>query len=88
MADRTTSRTITFTFPFTLPGMSKPHAPGTFEVITDEEQLDVMWDARRSNTRVMFVYPGRVEAFSVTASDLEEAIAQDQQPQVHPKADQ
>jgi hypothetical protein len=48
-------------------------------VITDEEQLDVMWDARRSSTRVMLVYPERVEAFPVSASGLEEAIAQDQQ---------
>jgi hypothetical protein len=87
MTDRTTSRTITFRFPFTLPGMSEPHAPGTFDVISDEEQLDVMWDARRSNTRVMFVYPGRVEAFSVTASDLGEAIAQDQQRQSHQRGD-
>ena len=79
MTDRTTSRTISFRSPFTLPGMTEPHAPGTFEVITDEEQLDVMWDARRSSTRVMFLYPGRVEAFPVSASDLEEAIAQDQQ---------
>ena len=78
MTDRTTSRTITFRFPFTLPGMAEPHAPGTFEVMTDEEQLDVMWDARRSSTRVMFVYPGRVEAFQVNAHDLEEAIALDQ----------
>lgn len=81
MSDRTTSRMITFQSPFTLPGMTEPHAPGTFEVITDEEQLDVMWDARRSSTRVMFVYPGRVEAFSVSAIDLEQAIAQDQQQQ-------
>ena len=79
MTDRTTSRTISFRSPFTLPGMTEPHAPGTFEVITDEGRLDVMWDARRSSTRVMFLYPGRVEAFPVSASDLEEAIAQDQQ---------
>lgn len=79
MSDRTTSRTVTFRSSFTLPGMTAPHAPGRFEVITDEEQLDVMWDARRSSTRVMFVYPGRVEAFPVSASDLDKAIAQDQQ---------
>ena len=79
MTDRITSRTISYRSPFTLPGITEPHAPGTFEVITDEEQLDVMWDARRSSTRVMFLYPGRVEAFPVSASDLEEAIAQDQQ---------
>ncbi|WP_127753261.1 hypothetical protein [Devosia sp. 1566] len=79
MSDQTTSRTITFRFPFTLPGMTEPHAPGTFEVITDEEQLDVMWDARRSSTRVMLVYPGRIEAFPVRASDLEEAIALDRE---------
>ena len=79
MSDRTTTRMITFRSPFTLPGMTEPHAPGTFEVVTDEEQLDVMWDARRSSTRVMFVYPGRIEAFQVSASDLDQAIALDQQ---------
>jgi hypothetical protein len=64
-----------------LPGMLEPHPPGTFEVLVDEEQLDVMWDARRSSTRIMFVYPGRVEAFPVSAMDLEQAISQDQQSQ-------
>lgn len=72
-----TSRMVTFRLPFTLPGMVEAHAPGRFEVLVDEEQLDVMWDSRRSSTRIMLVYPGRVEAFPVSASDLEQAIALD-----------
>ena len=77
------SRTVTFHSPFMLLGMSEPHAPGTFEVLVDEEQLDVMWDARRSSTRIMFVYPGRVEAFPVNAIELEKAISLDQPSQDH-----
>ncbi|MFC0010552.1 hypothetical protein [Devosia nitrariae] len=78
MNTRSTSRTVTFQFAFTLPGMSEPHAPGTFEVRVDEEQLDVTWDARRSTTRIMLDYSGRVEALPVTAGDLEGSILKDQ----------
>jgi hypothetical protein len=36
---------VTFRYAFTLPGMTQPHPPGTFEVIVDQEKLDVSWDA-------------------------------------------
>ncbi len=42
---RSTSRMVTFRYAFTLPGMTQPHPPGTFEVIVDQEKLDVSWDA-------------------------------------------
>lgn len=73
----TSSRKVTFSFPFQLPGMTEPHGPGTFEVVNDEEQLDVMWDARRSSLRIILTYPGREEALPVAAADLEASILQD-----------
>ena len=37
--NRTTSRTVRFTRPFTLPGVEDEQAPGTYEVEVDEELL-------------------------------------------------
>lgn len=72
-----TSRSVTFLFPFKLPGMQEPHAAGTFDILAEEEQLDVMWDARRTTLSILLRYPGRMEAVPVTAGDLEEAILND-----------
>lgn len=72
-----TSRTVTFLFPFKMPGMQEPHAAGTFDILAEEEQLDVMWDARRTTLSILLRYPGRIEALPVTAGDLEEAILND-----------
>ncbi|QDZ11576.1 hypothetical protein [Devosia ginsengisoli] len=74
---RSTSRTVTFLFPFKMPGMQEPHAAGTFDILAEEEQLDVMWDARRTTLSILLRYPGRIEALPVTAGDLEEAILND-----------
>lgn len=77
-----TSRTVTFLLPFKLPGMQEPHAAGTFDVLAEVEQLDVMWDARRTTLSILLRYPGRIEALPVTAGDLEEAIPNDRNPGV------
>jgi hypothetical protein len=74
---RSTSRTVTFQYAFTLPGMAQPHPPGTFEVIVDEEKLDVSWDAYRTSSRIMLSSPGGVAAHSVTTDDLEAALMRD-----------
>ena len=75
---RSTSRLVTFRYAFTLPGMIQPHSPGTFEVVTDEEKLDLSWDAYRTSSRIMLTSPGSVEAYSVTTQDLEAALLRDQ----------
>jgi len=73
---------VTFLLPFKLPGMQEPHMAGTFEILAEEEQLDVMWDARRTTLSILLRYPGRVEALPVTAGDLEQAILNDRNPGV------
>lgn len=75
---RSTSRTVTFQFPFILPDMAEPHPPGAFEVLVDEERLDVSWEAYRRTMRIMLTYPGRVEAHSVSSDDLDAALQRDQ----------
>ncbi len=75
---RSTSRMVTFQFAFTLPGMAAPHPPGTFELLVDEEKLDVSWDAFHTTMRIMLNYPGRVEAHSVTTDELDAALQRDQ----------
>lgn len=77
MIPRFASKKVTFNRPFLLPGMDAPHAPGTFEVTVEEEQLDLMWDARMSITTIMLRYPGRVEALQISARALEEAQLRD-----------
>ena len=45
--------TISFRSPFTLPGLDKTYPAGTYEVATDEEQLDLSFAAfRRIETRI------------------------------------
>lgn len=48
--------------------MQEPHVAGTFEVLVDEEQLDVMWDASRSTMSILLRYPGRVGALPVKSA--------------------
>lgn len=77
MTTHSARRLVTYRFPFQLPGMDKPHDPGTFEVLVEEEQLDVVWQASRSWLAILLTYPGRMEAMPVTADALEASILQD-----------
>jgi hypothetical protein len=79
MTARTSSRPIVFRHPFRLPGMDTPHPPGTFELRIEEEDLDVMWHASRMSRSIILTYPGRSEAWAVTADDLDRALANDKQ---------
>jgi hypothetical protein len=79
MTARTSSRPIVFRHSFRLPGMDTPHPPGTFELQIVEEDLDVMWHASRTSMSIILTYPGRSEAWAVTAEDLDRALANDQQ---------
>jgi hypothetical protein len=77
---RTTTTIATFTKPFSLPGFDKPHAPGSFEIRTDEERLDTMFEAwRRLGTRILLPNRWGVEAWSVDPQDLREALSLDAQ---------
>ena len=69
--------TVTFARPFQLPGMDEPHGPGTFEVRTSREALDVTWEAFRISTRIILTHGNSSEALDVTAADLATALALD-----------
>ena len=78
---RTTISTVTFNRPFLLPGFDAPHAPGTFEVRSDEERLDTAFEGwHRVMTTLMLRSAGRVEAWPVDPADLAKAIAADTPP--------
>lgn len=79
MTARTSTSLVVFKHPFKLPGMDTPHPPGTFELRVDEEDLDVMWHASRMSMSLILTYPGRSEAWGVTADDLDRALANNQQ---------
>jgi hypothetical protein len=70
-------RTVTFLAPFTLPGMDKPHKPGTFELRETRRSLDVSWDAYQISLSIMLVEGGTTEALDVSLSDLDQALAGD-----------
>ena len=61
---RTTTSTIVFTRPFRLPGFDQAHAPGTFEVKTDEERLDTAFEGwHRVATTIRLVDRGRIQTW-------------------------
>jgi hypothetical protein len=76
----TTSRTVTFSRLFILPGMDTPHAPGTFEVRDSREALDVMHEAYRVTSRIVLVDGGKTEVLEITGDELEFALALDEAP--------
>ena len=68
---------ITFRHPFMLPGLERPHPPGTFDLITDREALDVSWPAFRLTLTLMLPERGGVEAVPVTRDALDAALKRD-----------
>ena len=68
---------VTFVHPFTLPGLERTHAPGTFEVHVRREALDVSWAAYLISKTIMLTEHGVVEALEVKADDLEAALQRD-----------
>jgi hypothetical protein len=75
---RTSTHTITFQRSFLLPGMEVPHTAGTFELQIQEEPIDVVWEAYHRTLTIMLTSAGRVEAWPVSETDLENALAVDQ----------
>jgi hypothetical protein len=80
MADTdTTVERVTFRHPFTLPGLDRPHDPGTFEVHIRRERLDVSWAAYVLTRTIMLPDGGMLEALDVRTEDLAEALRLDQE---------
>ena len=69
---------VTFRHPFILPGLDRPHDPGTFEVRVRRELLDVSWTAYLLTRTIMLTDWGAVEALDVRTEDLTEALRLDQ----------
>ncbi len=74
------SRRVVFTRPFILPGMDRPHAPGTFDVVVEREALDVPFPAFRLTTTILLSAGNAVEAWPVLQADLAAALAVDGAP--------
>jgi hypothetical protein len=73
---RTTS--VTFAAAFTLPGLERSYPAGTYEVNTDDEQLDLSFAAsRRVATTIMLNSGATTQAWPVNPLDLEAALASD-----------
>lgn len=71
-------KTVTFRSPFLLPGLDRPHPPGTFQVWERREPLDVSWNAFVLTKTIMLTGSGTIEALEVKASDLDKALRHDQ----------
>jgi hypothetical protein len=68
---------VTFTSPFTLPGLDRPYPPGSYRVWERREPLDVSWDAFMVTKTIMLTSRGTVEALDVKAGDLAAALDRD-----------
>jgi len=75
---RTTTTLVTFTRPFTLFGFDKPHAPGSFEVRTDEKRLDTTFEAwLRVSTTILLSDRWGTQAWAVDPQELQNALDRD-----------
>lgn len=78
MTIRTTTKTVTFKSAFQLPGWEAPWPSGTYEVNTDEEQLETSFPAfRRIETRIVLRRGAETRHVTISPQDLEEALGRD-----------
>lgn len=80
---RTTTSTVTFVYPFVLPGYSNAFPAGTYEVIAEDELLtSLSFTAYRRTATHLRVEgadgTGRIEVRPVDHHDLDLALFQDQ----------
>jgi hypothetical protein len=80
---RTTTRTLTFAHPFTLPGDDEVHPAGTFDVQTDEEPIEGLSFLSYRRVATMIFLPLRyggsksLQAIPVSPEALDAAQARD-----------
>jgi hypothetical protein len=82
MTIRTTSRTVTFTHPFTLDGMAEEQPPGTYTVETDDELIESARIPAYRCISTLIRVPGRRSSapgylVDIDASDLAAALEKD-----------
>jgi hypothetical protein len=69
--------TVTFRSSFMLPGLDRPHPPGTYELRETRRRLDVSWDAYQISLSIILVQGGTTQALDVERADLDIALAAD-----------
>jgi hypothetical protein len=79
MTSRTTSRTVTFRYPFMLDGFDGVQPAGSYIVDTEEELLDtVLFQAwKRASTIIRLGGPGKIQDVPVDPEQLNSALLQD-----------
>ena len=74
---RTRIDTVVLRSPFTLPGLERTYPAGTYDVATDEEQLDVSFTAfRRVETRIRLPSGAEAIYWPITPTDLERILGE------------
>lgn len=79
MTMRSRRETVRFEHPFRIKGIDRQLAPGTYEVITDEEMIEGLSFASFRRVATMIMVPGEpprramMEMISISAIDLSEA---------------
>jgi len=83
MTIRTTSKTVVFHYPFMLSGLEALQPAGTYQVETDEEQMeDVSFLAFHRIATLIHLHPTReqpgiTQTMTVDPNELEQALARD-----------
>ena len=77
MADPKIPENVTFHRPFLLPGLDRPHPPGTYALRETRRSLDVSWDAYQITLSIILVDRGTTQALDVSRTDLDAALAAD-----------
>lgn len=79
MFTRTTSRTVHFDSPFTLPGLTENYPAGDYRVYDDEEQITgISWLAyRRISTTMEVVGSQKTSRIEIDPIDLDAALDKD-----------
>ena len=78
METRTTTRTVTFKRPFSLPGADDIWPAGDYLVTTDEEQLDTSFAAYRRIATTIALRKGPITTYAaISPDDLAAALARD-----------
>jgi hypothetical protein len=73
--------TIVFRSPFSLPGLDRTYPAGSYDVTTDQEQLDLSFTAyRRIETRIRLPHGAETIYWPVAPADLDAALAADREP--------
>ena len=83
MTTRTTTKTISFARPFSLPGVIGPQPAGSYRVDTDEERIDgLSFEAyRRTATLIQRTSSHSTVVLQVDPVELEAALRRDGRPE-------